>query len=92
MTAAKIAVGTITANEIAASTITGAKIAASTITASNLNVTSLSAITANLGTVTAGLIQNPAGTLVFDLANLRLYRTDGTMEINFATKLFKMSG
>ena len=63
-------------------------IAAGSITADKINVTSLSALTANLGTVTAGLIQNVAATLKFDLPNMRLYRTDGTMELNFNSKLF----
>lgn len=63
-------------------------IAAGSITADKINVTSLSALTANLGTVTAGLIQNAAATLKFDLPNMRLYRTDGTMELNFNSKLF----
>lgn len=63
-------------------------IAAGSITADKINVTSLSALTANLGTVTAGLIQNVAATLQFDLPNMRLYRTDGTMELNFNSKLF----
>ena len=63
-------------------------IAAGSITADKIDVTSLSALTANLGTVTAGLIQNVAATLKFDLPNMRLYRTDGTMELNFNSKLF----
>ncbi len=63
-------------------------IAAGSITADKINVTSLSALTANLGTVTAGLIQNAAATLKFDLPTMRLYRTDGTMELNFNSKLF----
>ncbi len=63
-------------------------IAAGSITADKISVTSLSALAANLGTVTAGLIQNIAETLKFDLPNMRLYRTDGTMELNFNSKLF----
>lgn len=63
-------------------------IAAGSITADKISVTSLSALAANLGTVTAGLIQNPAATLKFDLPSMRLYRTDGTMELNFNSKLF----
>lgn len=69
-------------------TIYGRSIVAGTITADKIATTSLSALSANLGTVTAGLIQNPAATLKFDLPNMRLYRTDGTMELNFNTKTF----
>lgn len=76
--------GTITANALAANSVTAAKIAAGTITADKLNVSSLSAINANLGTVTAGTIQNPAGTLIDDLANLRRYRTDGKADIDLS--------
>jgi hypothetical protein len=65
-------------------------IAAGTITADKLNVTSLSAINANLGTVTAGLIQNPAATLLFDLPNMRIYRADNTMQIDFSNKIIEM--
>lgn len=82
--------GTITANALAANSVTAAKIAAGTITADKLSVSSLSAINANLGTVTAGTIQNPAGTLIDDLANLRRYRSDGTMTLDFSAKFFEM--
>lgn len=71
---------------IADGTITANALVAGSITADKLSVGSLSAISANLGTVTAGTIQNPAGTLIDDLANLRRYRSDGTMDIDFANK------
>lgn len=60
------------------------------ILARHLSVSSLSAITANLGTVTAGLIQNPAGTLRFDLPNMRLYRTDGKADFDLKNLRFRM--
>jgi hypothetical protein len=61
-----------------------------TITAKAINVSTLSALAADLGTVTAGLIRNPANTLRFDLPNMRLYRGDNTMELDFANKVFRM--
>ena len=79
-----IADGTITTNALAANSVVAGKIAAGTITADKLNVTSLNAISANLGTVIAGTIQNPAGTLIDDLANLRRYRTDGKADIDLS--------
>lgn len=69
-------------------TITTRHLAADSVTADKINVNSLSALTANLGIVTAGEIRNPGNTLKFDLPNMRLYRTDGTMELNFNTKTF----
>lgn len=72
-------------------TILARHIAANQIDASKLNVATLSAIAANLGTVTAGLIQNPAGTLRFDLPNMRLYRTDGTMDIDLGNKTISIT-
>jgi hypothetical protein len=92
VTAAKILDGSIVTNKLGALAVTAAKIAANAITADKISagavtaakiaVTSLSALSANLGTVTAGLIQNGAGTLKFDLPNMRLYRTDGKMDID----------
>lgn len=79
-----IADGTITTNALAANSVVAGKIAAGTITADKMNVTSLSALSANLGTVTAGTIQNPAGTLIDDLASLRRYRTDGKADIDLS--------
>ena len=60
------------------------------ITVNKLSVSQLSALTADLGTVTAGLIRNAANTLRFDLPTMRIYRTDGTMELNFDTKFFRI--
>lgn len=57
-------------------------IAANQVTANHISVANLAALSANLGTVTAGTIQNPAGTLIFDLPNMRLYRTDGKADID----------
>ncbi|SHK31766.1 pyocin knob domain-containing protein [Hespellia stercorisuis] len=45
----------------------GAKWALHFISVDNLNVDTLSAITANLGTVTAGMVGNKDGTVVFDV-------------------------
>lgn len=58
------------------------------ITAQKITTSSLSAFTANLGTVTAGLIRNASDTLRFDLPNMRIYRVDGSMDLNFSTKQF----
>lgn len=52
------------------------------ITATKISVSALSAIAADIGTVTAGLIRNAADTLRFDLPNMRLYRTDGKMDVD----------
>ena len=67
---------------IADGTIVARNILAGSITADKLSVSTLSAVTSNLGTITAGLIRNAANTLLFDLPNMRLYRADGTMELN----------
>jgi len=77
-------------NGIASVGINGNLIVDDTITADKIVATTLSAITANLGTVTAGLIQNPAGTLKFDLPNMRLYRTDGKFDLNASANTFVM--
>ena len=79
-----------TVNGVTKLALRGDMLADGTITAKALNVATLSALSANLGTVTAGLIRNPENTLIFDLPNMRLYRTDGTMELNFSSKLFRM--
>lgn len=71
-------------------TIIARHIVAGTITADKLSVASLSALSANLGTVTAGLIRNAADTLRFDLPNMRLFRTDGTMQLDFNNKVFEI--
>jgi hypothetical protein len=77
--------GTVGGAKIQDGAVTASKIQAGSVTADKMNVASLSAISANIGTVTAGVIQNPGGTLVFDLANMRLYRTDGKMDINLSS-------
>ena len=71
-------------------TIIARHIQAGSITADKLAVTSLSAVSANLGTVTAGLIRNDANTLRFDLPNMRLFRADGTMQLDFNNKVFEI--
>jgi hypothetical protein len=78
----KITDGAVTAGKISAGAVSANKIAAGAVTADKINVGSLSSISANIGTVTAGYIVNPAGTLIFDLANMRLYRSDGKMDIH----------
>lgn len=65
-------------------------IQAGAITADKISATSLSAISANLGTVTAGLIRNAAGTLLFDLPNMRLYTSDGKVDLNLGSRYFVM--
>lgn len=64
----------LTANSIIGSmiqggTIVGTHIAAGTLTADKFNVTALSAVTSDIGTMTAGKLQNAAGTMVIDLTN-----------------------
>lgn len=65
--AAKITAGAVETAKIAALAVTAAEIAANTITAAKMNIASLSAISADIGTVTAGLLQNSAGTRFMDL-------------------------
>jgi len=60
------------------------------ITAQHLNVATLSAIAANLGTVTAGLIRNADDTIRFDLPNMRIYRTDNKMDLDFKNLRFRV--
>ena len=79
-----------TVNGVTKMALRGDMLADGTITANKINVASLSALAADLGTVTAGLIRNPANTLRFDLPNMRLYRGDNTMELDFANKVFRM--
>jgi hypothetical protein len=77
ITGAKIAALTISAGNIAVGTITGDRISANTITADKISAISLAviqavvgnlgAITANIGTVSAGQIQNGAGTFYWNL-------------------------
>lgn len=86
----EIADASIVASKIVAGTITGDRIAANTITADRLSVANLAAISANLGTITAGLIRNSADTLRFDLPNMRIYRVDGTMDLDFLNKRFRI--
>ena len=60
------------------------------ITARALNVATLSALSADLGDVTAGVLRNPANTLRFELANMKLYRTDNTFIVDAANKIIRM--
>ncbi len=64
-TAAQISDGIITNAKIANAAITNAKI--DSVDASKIIATELAAISANLGTVTAGIAQNAAGTSYLDL-------------------------
>lgn len=61
------------------------------VLARHIEVGSLSAISADIGTVTAGLIRNSADTIRFDLPNMKIYRVDGTMTLDFANKLFEIT-
>jgi hypothetical protein len=90
ITANEIAAGTITADEIEAGTITAEKLNADVLDALVINVEELSALSSNLGTVTAGTIQNAAGTIIMDWDNMRLYRTDETMEVDFVNKRIRI--
>lgn len=67
VTAAKITAGNVTTAKIAAGAITVDEIATNTITAAKMDVVNLSSIHANIGTITAGLLQNAAGTRYIDL-------------------------
>ena len=78
-------------NGVAKLAFRGDMFADGTITAQKLNVSTLSALSANLGVVTAGLIRNTANTLRFDLPAMRLYRADGTAEINLSSKTIRFS-
>lgn len=78
-------------NGVTAAGINGNLLVDGSILARSIAVSELSALTANLGTVTAGLIRNSGDTLRFDLPNMRLYRTDGTMEIDLLNKRIRMT-
>lgn len=78
--------GTLVARHIAAGAIETAALAAGAVTAGKIDVSTLSAISADIGTVTAGLIRDGADAIRFDLPNMRIYRVDGTMEIDFKNK------
>ena len=55
-------IGSVDAGTITVGTLAAARIGAGSITADKINATSLSSITADIGTVTAGFLQNAAGT------------------------------
>jgi hypothetical protein len=78
-------------NIIADASISARTIQAGSITADKISANALSAISANLGTVTAGLIQNPAGTLLFNLPAMQLYRADGTFTIDLSNKVIDIT-
>ena len=67
ISASQIVANSITTNEIQSLTIVAGDIAGGTITAAKLNVAELSAIAVDAGTLTAGLIQNSAGTNFVDM-------------------------
>lgn len=66
--------------------INGNLIVDNTILARHIDVLTLSAISANIGTITAGLIRDVADNIRFDLDNMVVYRTDGTMTIDWKNK------
>lgn len=65
-------------------------LAASSVTADKIDVTTLSAIAADVGTITAGRIRDVEDDYRFDVAAGRIYRTDGTFDINLKAKTFKI--
>ncbi|MER8924342.1 hypothetical protein [Mesorhizobium sp. M0859] len=62
-----IKTGSVDTAQMKANSITTLLLAAGAVTADRLDVTALSAISADLGTVTTGLLQNLAGTMIIDL-------------------------
>lgn len=74
-----------TINGVSGVGINGDVLIDGSVLARHIAVSSLSALTADLGTVTAGLIRNSAGTVLFDLDNMRIYRPDGKLDFNMAT-------
>ena len=70
---------------IATGAIQAVHIQSYSIDATKLNVTSLAAITANLGTVTAGVVQNAAGTTFFDLTNGRSQYRRGSYDLRMGS-------
>lgn len=77
-------------NGVAKIALRGDMYADGTITANKLSVSQLSALSADLGTVIAGLIRNAANTIRFDLPNMRIYRTDNTMEVDWLNKRIRI--
>lgn len=80
-----------TVNGVSGVGINGDLLIDGSIVARHLSVGTLSAIAADLGTVTAGLIRNSADTIRYDLPNMKIYRVDGTMTLDFANKLFEIT-
>ena len=58
--------------DLKANSITTNSVATGAITAAKISVTSLSALSANMGTVTAGVVQSPAGGMRSDYNNARV--------------------
>lgn len=77
-------------NGVAKIALRGDMIADGTITAQKIVAGTLSALSANLGTVTAGLIRDPANTYYWDLTNGRQGRYDGTYLIDMKNKTFRI--
>lgn len=77
-------------NGVAKVALRGDMIADGTITAQKIVAGSLSALSANLGTVTAGLIRDPANTYYWDLTNGRQGRYDNTYLIDMKNKTFRI--
>ncbi len=80
-----------TVNGVSGVGINGDLLIDGSIVARHLSVGTLSAIAADLGTVTAGLIRNSADTIRYDLPNMKIYRVDGTMTLDFANKRLRIS-
>lgn len=70
----------------------GDMLADGTITARALSVSTLSALTASLGTITAGLMRDPASKYYFDVTNGRIGTYDGDMLIDLKNKRLKIGG
>lgn len=70
----------------------GDMLADGTIEARALNVNTVSALTANLGTITAGLMRDPAVKYYFDVTNGRIGTYDGDMLIDLKNKRLKIGG
>lgn len=67
LTGDNISANSIAATHIVAGTITANELAANSVTSGKISVLTLSAIAADVGTLTAGLLQNVAGTNYIDL-------------------------
>lgn len=78
-------------NGVSSVGINGNVIVDGTILARHIATDNLSAISANIGEITAGLIRNSDDTLRFDLPAMRLYRVDGTMDVDLGNKRIRIT-